>query len=130
MKARTQASESFVVDSIPSRSVNNIKQRPMGSLLSCRGDRNFGWAGGTDIELLPGTNPNALADEVAAVFSSRSDWGVSRETSSFGEPRVALKSPRGERHYVTVDAEYWRVYVDSFSVCFHLRDDESPHGFY
>jgi hypothetical protein len=130
VKAVTRTSESEVVNAISSESVTKVEQRPKGSLLSCRGDRNFRWAGGTDVHAVPGTDMDAAADELARSFGFRTDWSVTREVSTFGQPRVVLQSPGGDEIYITFDADDSWIFVDSFSRCFHLRDDESPHGFY
>lgn len=130
VKEVTQTSESEVVNAIPSESVTKVEQRPKGSLLSCRGDRNFRWAGGTDVHAVPGTDMDAAANELARSFVSRADWSVTREISTFGQPLVVLRNPAGEAIYITFDADDSWIFVDSFSRCFHLRDDESPHGFY
>jgi hypothetical protein len=130
VKELTQTAESEVVEAIPRDYVTRIAQRPKGSLLSCRGDRNFRWAGGTDVRPVHGSDMQAAADELAESFLSRADWAVAQEISTFGHPRVIVRSPRGERFYVLFDEQEPMIYVDSFSVCFHLRDDESPHGFY
>ena len=129
-KSITQASEDIVIAMIMAEADADPERRPLGSLLSCRGDRNYRWAGGTDIVRTGGAEMSEIADATAAAADLLRGWRASREASAFDAPRVVIRADDSASFVVTLDAKENVIRVDSFSPCFHLRDDESPHGYY
>lgn len=128
-KAVAQSREAEIVASLPAEVVVSVDQTAQGSLLSCRGERNYRWAGSSFVALADEADPQELMDDLHAVYSARPDWRSSRETS-FDEPEVILDHVEGDGYLVGVSRDPLEVEIFSFSPCFHLPEDRSPHGFF
>lgn len=126
-KAVAQRTAQDIVDVIPSDHVIQAVPRRYGSLLSCRGDRNYRWAGGTDIELREGVDFSAVLDVISTHFAA--DGLVSRDVSREDRPRIQLLGEYGSSYVVGLRSES-SASIDAFSPCFHLPEGQSPRGFF
>lgn len=126
-KAAARRTAQEIVDVIPRGGVIRVVPRPYGSLLSCRGDRNYRWAGGTDIEMRDGVDFPAVLDVISQHFAAKGF--VSRDLSRDDRPRIQLLGVYGSSYLVGLDSES-SAYIDAFSPCFHLPEGQSPHGFF
>jgi hypothetical protein len=129
-KRIAQAGELEIAELIRKEDVTAVHQREKGSLLSCAGDGLYRWAGGTDVEVSAGVNLTDIVDRVAAHYSARAGWSASRDTSPWNEPEAFLQMPNGGRFIVGGAPDRSIIEIFSFSPCFRLQGDESPHSYY
>ena len=129
-KAIAQAGELDIVAQIPAELVVDVAQQPLGALLSCEGDRNYTWAGGTVVTVTADADVTEVIDGLRETFAERDGWNAEAETSSFGDPLVRILGPNGDHYLAGGIAEDSVIDIDSYSPCFHLRDDQSPHDDY
>ena len=64
-------------------------------------------------------------------YADRDGWTAERSSSSiYGNPRATINGPDGDNYLVSGDHERLEIDIASYSPCFHLQDDQSPHGGY
>lgn len=129
-KAIAQTGEMEVVKALPSAEVVGIDQVEMGSLVSCRGARNYRWAGAATAALVADSDPLRVISGLFASYREREGWSASLESTAAGEPRLFLKGPEGEWLIVDGLSDPARIDMSSLSPCFHLPDGQSPNGFF
>lgn len=133
-KAIAQAGELEIAALVPEELVTETVQQPTGALLSCEGDRNFVWAGGTVVHLVEGTSAatiEGIISDIADTYAERDGWKATPSAgSSSGDPQVSLDGPDGDGYLVSGEADNLVIDIDSYSPCFHLRDDQSPFDEY
>ncbi|WEK14902.1 MAG: hypothetical protein P0Y48_06850 [Candidatus Microbacterium phytovorans] len=129
-KAIAQEGERDIVALIPDELIISVDQRPTGSLLSCTGQRNYQWAGGTTVTVIPDTDLDAIVDDIAHAYKAKEPWTVTRRTESAGYPKYLISHPHAASYVVSAWTDPDQVNIYSFSPCFHLPDDMTPHGSY
>ncbi|CAN7344222.1 hypothetical protein LJR045_001968 [Microbacterium sp. LjRoot45] len=127
-KAIAQEGETEVIAAIPEHIVRSVDQRPTGSLLSCTGERNYQWAGGTTVHVAPDTDLEAVIDDVAHAYSEQPEWEVTREAATDGAPLVTLYRVTTGGYLVSGEEDRSTIEIYSFSPCFHLPDGMSSRG--
>lgn len=129
-KEFAQRGELEIAAAVPAAGVIRVDQRALGSLLSCRGDRNYQWAGGTGIDVVASADLRGMLDAVAATFAQRDGWEVTRPADDDGTPEVYLdRGPLGG-FVVSAWSDPTVVNIFSFSPCFHLPEGESSRGLF
>ncbi|REJ05183.1 hypothetical protein DY023_11470 [Microbacterium bovistercoris] len=123
-----QAGELEIVGHIPVELVVSVDQQATGSLLSCEGDRNYTWAGGTVVTLKPNVDVTEVIDGIYNAYAEREGWTAQREESAHGDPQAIIDGPGGDGYLTTGDAERSAIDLDSYSPCFHLPDGQSSRG--
>lgn len=128
-KKVAQTAEMRFVEAIPARLVKNVDQIAKGSLLSCRGDRNYRWAGGVTVELADASDVDELVHEIAEEFAG-DRFTIRDVTFEGGLLILKLRAEHAESYLIGPTQDGSAIEVNSFSPCFHLRDDQSPHGYF
>lgn len=126
-KAIAQEGELRIVGFIPEEFVAAVDQHEKGTLLSCQGDRNYAWSGGTDVSLHGGDADKFIDDIVA--MGGKDGWRAQRETAASGGPRAVLFGPDGDSYVVDALPDRPIIGMTSSSPCFQLPDGEYPESF-
>ena len=129
-KAIAQEGERDIVALIPDDLIISVDQRPTGSLLSCTGERNYQWAGGTTVTVIPDTDLDAIVNDIEAHLVDGVTWTSTRTRDVDGSPELNLSSRSAGGYLVAGWIGRDLVQIYSFSPCFHLPDDMTPHGAY
>ncbi|MBP3043708.1 hypothetical protein KKR91_03695 [Arthrobacter jiangjiafuii] len=127
-KARTQAMEMEIADSIPQDKVTKVDQLPTGMLIDCDGS-SVNWAGAATVTLAAGTEPEPLVRELEAKYrDNRFDIKV-RDPAPAGHYEVQLRSPDSAEIYIIKrGVEPSTIRIASGSECFPWPEDESIRG--
>jgi hypothetical protein len=128
-KAVAQKAELRFVEALPAKLVKRVDQIRKGSLLSCRGDRNYRWAGGVTVEIAEGSDVEELVHEIAGEFAGQR-FTVRDVTLEGGLLVLQLRAEHAESYLIGPTSDGSAIDIDSFSPCFHLQGDESPHSYY
>ena len=129
-KARTQAMELEIANSLPQDSVAKVDQLPTGVLIDCS-DSSVNWHGASTVILSAGTEPEPLVREVEAKYrDSRFDIKV-RDPAPAGHYEVQLRSPdTAEIYIIKRGVEPSTIRIASGSDCFSWPEGESIRGEY
>ncbi|WEK14903.1 MAG: hypothetical protein P0Y48_06855 [Candidatus Microbacterium phytovorans] len=129
-KAIAQEGERDIVALIPDDLIVSVDQRPTGSLMSCTGERNYQWSGGTTVTLVGGTNRRLIIDEVVSAYERMDGWSTRDTSDAAGYAQVTIQRPLSGGYLLSAWNDSADINVYSFSPCFHLPDDMTPHGSY
>ncbi len=127
-KAIAQAGELEITTHAPEELVVSVDQNATGTLLSCDGDRNYMWAGGTIVTLTQDADVTEIINDIHSDYAGRDGWTARREESAQGAPLVILDGPNQDGYLAGGDAEQSTIEIHSYSPCFHLPDGQSPRG--
>ena len=98
-KARTQAMELEIANSLPQDKVAKVDHMATGVLFAC-GDSSVNWAGAATVTLTAETEPEPLVRELEAKYrDSRFDIKV-RDPAPAGHYEFQLRSPDGAEIYI------------------------------
>lgn len=127
-KARTQAMELEIADSLPQDVVAGVEQMPDGVLIKC-GDSAVNWHGATTVTLNEGTVPDPLVRELEAKYrDSRFEIKV-RDPAPAGHYEVQLRSPDTAEIYIIGEGfDPATIRIASGSDCFPWPEDEYMGG--
>ena len=127
-KARTQAMELEIADSIPQDEVVSIAQMPTGMLIDCGGSM-VNWNGAATVTLTPGTEPEPFVRMIEEKYrDSRFDIEV-RDPAPAGHYDVQLRSPHAAENYIIKPgSEPSTIRIASGSECFPWPEGESIRG--
>ena len=127
-KARTQAMELEIADSLPQDQVAEIEQMPDGVLIECGGS-SVNWHGATTVALSEGTDPEPLVRALEAKYQdSRFEIKV-RDPAPAGHYEVQLRSPETAEIYIIGEGfDPYTVRIASGSECFPWPEGEYMGG--
>ena len=127
-KARTQAIELEIVNSIPEDHVAKIDQLPTGVLIDCS-DTLVTWNGATTVTLAAGMEPEPLVRGIQAKYEdSRFNLKI-RDPAPAGDYEVQLRSPDTAEIYIIGEGTKPNtILITSSSDCFTWVDDGKFKG--
>lgn len=127
-KARTQATELEIAESLPEDKVAAVEQMPEGVLIDCS-DSSVNWHGATTVTLSNGTEPEPLVRELEEKYrDSRFDIKV-RDPAPAGHYEVQLRSPdTAEIYIIKRGVEPGTIRIASGSECFSWPEGEYKGG--
>ena len=129
-KARTQAMELEIANSLPQDKVAKVDPGATGLLFNCS-DSSVNWKGATTVTLNAGTEPEPLVREVEAKYQG-SRFDIETRTAPAGHYEVGLVSPdTAEIYLVAAGWDPYTIRIASGSECFpwHLSVPEGrDHG--
>ncbi|MCC3273227.1 hypothetical protein MUK71_03840 [Arthrobacter zhangbolii] len=127
-KARTQAMELEIADSLPLDLVAGIEQMPDGVLIKC-GDSAVNWHGATTVTLSEGTEPDPLVRELEAKYRDSRFQIKVRDPAPAGHYEVQLRSPDTAEIYIIGEGlDPSTIRIASGSDCFPWPEDEYMGG--
>lgn len=127
-KARTQAMELEIVESLPPDQVVEVAQMPTGMLIRCD-DSRVNWNGATTVTLPAGTEPDPLVRALEEKYrDSRFDIEV-RDPAPAGHYDIQLRSPDGGESYLIGEGfDPNTIRIASGSECFPWPEGEYIGG--
>lgn len=126
-KARTQAMELEIAESLPQERLANVDQALTGLLIRCS-DSSVNWHGATTVALTQGTDPETLVREVEAKYQE-SRFDIETRTAPAGHYEVGLVSPNTAEIYLVAEGlEPNTIRIASGSECFPWPEDEYMGG--
>ncbi|MBP3043336.1 hypothetical protein KKR91_10005 [Arthrobacter jiangjiafuii] len=122
-KARTQAMELEIANSIPADKVATVDQLPTGAVIDCS-DTLVNWHGATTVTLTAGTEPEPLVRAIQAKYKDSRFTIKIRDPAPAGHYEVQLRSPdTAEMYIIGAGGDPGTIRIASGSVCFAWVDD-------
>ena len=128
-KARAQAMELEIAESLPQDKLASVDQALTGLLVRCS-DTSVNWHGATTVTLTEGTDPEPLVRDLEAKYeNSRFDIKV-RDPAPAGHYEVQLRSPDDAEMYIIKRGaeEPYTIRIASGSACFPWPEGEYMGG--
>ncbi|CEA09663.1 hypothetical protein BN1051_03035 [Arthrobacter saudimassiliensis] len=128
-KARAQAMELEIAESLPQDKLASVDQALTGLLIRCS-DTSVNWHGATTVTLTEGTDPEPLVRDLEAKYeNSRFDIKV-RDPAPAGHYEVQLRSPDDAEMYIIKRGaeEPYTIRIASGSACFPWPEGEYMGG--
>ncbi len=122
-KARTQAMEMEIADSLPEGTVATVDQLPTGLLMDCD-DTSVNWHGATTVALVAGTDPDGVVRELVSKYRDSRFIIHIRDPAPAGHYELQLRSPDTAEIYIIgggIGPDTIRI--ASGSECFTWVDD-------
>ncbi|MCC9204915.1 hypothetical protein [Arthrobacter sp. zg-Y769] len=117
-KARTQALELEIVNSIPKERVAKGDQKATGVLLDCS-DTLVNWNGATIVTLTAGTDLERVVRALEAKYQGNRFNIKTRDPAPSGDYEVQLRSPdTAEIYFIGAGWDPDRILITSSSECF------------
>ncbi|MBP3042630.1 hypothetical protein KKR91_14375 [Arthrobacter jiangjiafuii] len=127
-KARTQAMELEIVNSIPEGKVVKVDLKATGTLLNCGGPL-VNWNGGTIVTLSAGTELEPLVRALEAKYQDSRFTIKTRDPSPAGSYEVQLRSPdTAEIYIIGAGWDPDTILITSSSECFTWPEGEYKGG--
>lgn len=129
-KEVAQSMEVELAGFVPAENVSSSDQLDEGILLSCGIDDVFQWTGHNYLTLVGSVDSDQVVDAIARAFENRAPFAARIETTQDGAPRVRVVGPAGASYSLAPSVDGSRIEIFSFSPCFRLSQDLSPHDRY
>ena len=127
-KARTQAMESEIINSIPEDKVAKVDQMATGVLFDCGGS-TVNWAGGATVILSAGEEPEPLVRALEAKYQDSKFKIKTRDPAPAGDYEVQLRShDTAEIYIIGEGTEPNTILITSASECFEWPEGEYKGG--
>ncbi|MDN3904793.1 hypothetical protein [Arthrobacter sp. YD2] len=127
-KARTQAMEREIINSIPEDKVAEVDQMATGVLFDCGGS-SVNWAGGATVVLSAGEEPELLVRSLEAKYQDSRFKIKTRDPAPAGDYEVQLRSRDTAEIYIMGEGtEPNTILITSASECFEWPEGEYKGG--